>query len=273
MSRSASSPGRADREPGLHGDQQAGRDDVTTGPGRAPARKAYGASGRRREARTGVLIGIAWLALGATAWAAAASVVIEDWSAHAPGARGIPPGWKGQSWGRPAYDFTIAEDGGRRVLHLRSHNEGSTIARSIRGQVLLAATPVLQWQWKAVVLPTGGDSRRGATDDQAAQIFVGWPRSPEPVRSRLIGYVWDTMAPVGTIVKSEKTGTVTYVVVRSGPTALGQWLTERRNVADDYRRIFGEEPENPGTVAISIDSNDTRSVAESFLGPIRFTAP
>jgi hypothetical protein len=217
-----------------------------------------------------VLTGIVWLALGAAAWAAGAPVVVEDWSAQPLGSRGIPPGWKGQRWGRPAYDFTIAQDGGRRALHLRSRNEGSTIARDIKGRVHLTATPVLEWQWKAVVLPPGGDSRRAATDDQAAQILVGWPRVPEMVRSRLIGYVWDTVAPVGTIVKSEKTSTVTYVVVRSGPAALGQWLTERRNVADDYRRIFGEEPDDPGAVAIAIDSNDTRSVAESFLGQIRF---
>jgi hypothetical protein len=185
----------------------------------------------------------------------------------------VPSGWKGQGWGRPAYDLAIAEDGGRRVLHLRSRNEGSTIVRSIRGQVALAATPILEWEWKVVALPAGGDSRRAATDDQAAQIFVGWPRVPEALRSRLIGYVWDTVAPVGTVARSGKTPTVTYVVVRSGPTALGQWLTERRNVADDYRRIFGEEPDDPGAVAISIDSNDTRSVAESFMGSIRFTAP
>jgi hypothetical protein len=200
-------------------------------------------------------------------------VVIEDWSAQALGSRGIPPGWRGQGWGRAAYDFTIAEDGGRRALHLRSRGEGSTIARGIRGQVALTATPILEWQWKVVALPPGGDSRKADTDDQAAQIFVGWPRVPEMVRSRLIGYVWDTVAPVGTIVRSEKTRTVTYVVVRSGAEHLGQWLTERRNVADDYRQIFSEEPDDPGAVAISIDSNDTRSVAESFLGRIRFTRP
>ena len=72
--------------------------------------------------------------------------------------------------------------------------------------------------------------------------------------------------------KSQKTGTVTFVVLRSGKEDLGKWLTERRNVAEDYAKIFGEFPVDPRAVTISIDSNDTRSMAESFMGPIVFRA-
>ena len=100
-----------------------------------------------------------------------------------------------------------------------------------------------------------------------------WPRFPEAVRSQIIGYVWDSTEPVGTTCKSEKTGTVTYVVVRSGPAELGKWLTERRNVAEDYRRIYGAEPDGPSALSVAIDSNDTNSTAESFLGPILFRRP
>lgn len=206
------------------------------------------------------------------AWAAD-RVVVEDWSQASAGAKGIPPGWKGQNWGSPKYDFTVAQDDGRKALHLKSANEGSTVSKEVKGKVDLKETPVLEWSWKAVVLPKGGDSRKKSTDDQAAQVFVVWPRFPEAVRSRIIGYVWDTTAPVGTVVKSEKTGTVTYVVLRTGSAELGKWLTERRNVAEDFRKIYGEEPESPSAVSISIDSNDTNSVAEAFIGPIAFKKP
>jgi Protein of unknown function (DUF3047) len=201
------------------------------------------------------------------------AVVLEDWTTQPLGARGIPGGWRGQAWGGPAYDLTVELDGEVRVLRLRSRNEGSTITKEIRGQVDLRATPILEWRWKAVELPAGGDSRRKAADDQAAQLFVVWPRSPEFLRSRILGYVWDTAAPAGTIVRSEKTGTVTYIVIRTGPADLGRWVTERRNVLEDYRRIFGEEPEAPGAIALSIDTNDTHTRAESFMGLIRFTGP
>src|SRR5262249_39585603 len=157
--------------------------------------------------------------------------------AYPVGAHGVPAGWERQQWGNPAYDFTVVEDGGRKVLHLTSKDEGSTIAREIKGKINLKETPVLEWRWRVTVLPKGADSRRRATDDQAAHLLLAWERSPTLVRSRIIGYVWDTTAPAGTIVKSEKTGTVTYVVVRSGTGNLGKWLTEHRNLRDDFKQI------------------------------------
>ena len=123
------------------------------------------------------------------------------------------------------------------------------------------------------ILPTGGDLRRKETTDMAAQLHVVWPRFPELLRSRIIGYVWDATTPVATIAKSQKTGTVTFVVMRSGSEDLGKWLTERRNVAEDYAMIFGKSPDDPRAITISIDSNNTHSMAESFMGSIVFRAP
>ena len=66
---------------------------------------------------------------------------------------------------------------------------------------------------------------------------------------------------------------MTYIVVRSGSDELGKWITERRNVVEDFRRIYGEPPDKPNALALSIDSDDTRSNAESFIGPIAFARP
>jgi hypothetical protein len=142
------------------------------------------------------------------------------------------------------------------------------------GKVDVKQYPILEWRWRVVTLPAGGDSRKAATDDQAGQIYVVFPRFPTAVRSRIIGYVWDTTAPTGSTVPSASTRTVSYVVVRSGPADLGKWITERRNVLEDFRRIYGEEPGEPAEiVSIGIDSNDTRSKAESYMGEILFRKP
>ncbi|HEU5322570.1 MAG TPA: hypothetical protein VFX28_17320, partial [Methylomirabilota bacterium] len=57
------------------------------------------------------------LALGLAAAAAwgADQVVVEDWTGYKVGTRGLPPGWKGQSWGKPAYDFEVVDNDGHRV--------------------------------------------------------------------------------------------------------------------------------------------------------------
>jgi hypothetical protein len=213
------------------------------------------------------------LVLSLATVAGAADVTVEDWSQQTIGHKGLPTGWKSQNWGSPRYDFAIVANDGGKALHLKSANEGSTIVKDVKGKVNLKETPILEWTWKVMALPKGGNSCKKATDDQAAQVFVAWPRFPEAVRSRIIGYVWDSTVPVGTICRSEKSGTVTYVVLRSGPAELGKWITERRNVVEDFRKVYNDDLEPPGAVSVAIDSNDTQSTSESFVGPIFFRRP
>ena len=214
----------------------------------------------------------ALILLGAALAAAATPVVVEDWSKVEAGTRGIPPGWEKQNWGSPKYEFEVVSDGATRVLHLKSEDESSTISKELKVDV--KEFPILQWRWKVVALPKGGDARRKDTDDEAAQLYVTFPRFPSAVRSRIIGYIWDSTAPVGARFPSQKVGTVTFVVVRSGDTDRGRWIVEQRNGFDDYKAIYGEEPpEKLGAVSISINSQNTRSRAESFFGEILFRKP
>lgn len=212
------------------------------------------------------------IVLGVGSLAHAEEIRVEDWAHLAVGAKGVPAGWARYETigGRPAYDFAVVEDEGRRGLLLRSSNEHSTIAKEIR--VNLRDTPILEWTWKVVKLPSGADIRVKEKSDLTGHIYVIWPRFPALLRARLIGYVWDTSAPAQTVEKSRKTGTVNFFVLRSGPQELNRWLTERRNVYEDYRKVFGEEPEDPRAIALSIDTNDTRSVAETLFGRIVFTS-
>ena len=197
------------------------------------------------------------------------ALLVEDW--HATGT-GVPPGWRPYETpgGRPKYDFAVIDDGGRRALRMRSANDHSTIAKE--APIRLGATPVLRWDWKVVTFPDGADLREKKTSDATGHLFVLWPRFPALLRTRLIGYVWDPALPVGTMLKSRKTGTVTFIVTRSGSARLGQWVSDERHVGNDYRRVYGEEPEDPKAIALSIDTNDTRSSAELLFGRIAFVA-
>ena len=224
-----------------------------------------GSSRRTRAMRT-YLVGVLAVALVA---AAPGTTVVEDWSRAEVGAHGIPPGWQGQNWGSPKYDITVVSESPAKVLHLRSADESSTINKEVK--VDLRQSPILQWRWKVTVLPKGGDARRKETDDEAAQLYVTFPRFPQAIRSRMIGYIWDSTAPAGAIFPSQKVSMVTFVVLRSGDGELGKWLTETRNVQEDYKRIYGEEPgESVGAVSISINSQNTHSRAEAYVGEILF---
>jgi hypothetical protein len=212
----------------------------------------------------------AGLVAGGRPAAGADGRAVEDWRQAPVGHQGIPPGWKPYETpgGHPRYDFTIVDDGAHRALRMRSDNEHSTIAHELT--VDLASTPVLTWWWKIVSFPAGADLRERVTSDATGHLCVIWPRFPEMLRSRLIGYVWEPRAPADAIFTSKKTGTVTYIVLRSGREGVGAWVEERRDVAADYRRIYGGAPPNPPALALSIDTNDTRATAESLFGAIAF---
>ena len=204
---------------------------------------------------------------------AADLVLVEDWTKAQVGTRGLPPEWKAQNWGSPKYEFEIVTEDNQRVLHMKSANEASLASRDIKGKVNLKETPILEWSWKVAALPKGGDSCKKATDDQAVQVYVVWPRFPEAVRSRILGYVWDTTEPVGTVCKSEKTGTVTYFVIRSG-------TSRARQVADRAsQRLRGLQEGLQRRVRAALGGlgrhrlNDTGSSAESYVGAIVFKRP
>jgi hypothetical protein len=73
----------------------------------------------------------------------------------------------------------------------------------------------------------------------------------------VLGYVWDSRAPVGTRLKHPRAANVRIVVVESGPARLNQWRSYERNVAADYAALFGRQPPRAGKVAVMVDSNDT----------------
>jgi len=61
--------------------------------------------------------------------------------------------------------------------------------------------------------------------------------------------------------------------VESGEGRVGQWLKYRRNVFDDYRRAFGEEPADIVAVGVLTDSDNTQQVARSYYGDITLRVP
>lgn len=184
-------------------------------------------------------------------------------------APGVPAHWHLHAFaGDPVVEIVRSEIG----LALRLRSQAASFALS-RGVVVdLEELPVLSWAWRVNALPVRADVRQRATDDQAAQVYVVFPRWPGPrTSSDVIGYVWDTSAPAGTELTSPKAANVRVVVVESGPDRLGLWRRYRRNVRDDYVALFGRRPPRVGSVAVMIDAEDTGGSAEALVGDLVFS--
>lgn len=209
-------------------------------------------------ARCGLL---AVLILPGAAWAED-RIVIADFSSGVD-AKGIPAGWQLKERSGKA-EFAVVKDGGLHALHLKSSNTSFSIQKEINVDV--RKYPILSWTWKVTKLPAGGDFRKSKTDDQAAQLFIGF------TTTKAIVYVWDTTAPQGLM--GDAVGVwpmnIKVVVVRSGPADIGKWLNETRNVYEDYKKLFGDEPPPAQGVRLQINSQHTETPAEGWFADVVF---
>jgi len=181
---------------------------------------------------------------------------------------GVPEGWSVKEFTGKAV-VSLVRDDGQTALKLSSARTSFALYRDVI--VDLATTPWLTWSWKVTRLPASGDVRSATSDDEAAQVYVVFPRWPAPLsQSDVLGYVWDTRAPVDTTITSPKASNVRLIVVRSGDDGAG-WRRERRDVAADYAALFGRKPPRVGKIALMIDSNDTKSEAEALFGDLAFS--
>ncbi len=184
---------------------------------------------------------------------------------------GVPPGWHVKEFvGRAQAE--VVREASRPLLRLVSQGTSFALYRDV---VLdLKQFPILIWRWKVMKLPAGGDVRERTRDDQAIQVYLVFPRWPDPrINSDVVGYVWDSRAPRGTRLSSTRSPNVKVIVLQSGTRQLGRWVQEERNVYRDYVELFHKEPSRIGLVALMADTNDTRGQAEAFIGDLVFLRP
>jgi len=177
----------------------------------------------------------------------------------------VPKGWE-LSVNTGEAQLQLVQDSGKQALQMRSDQASFALQKKVR--IGLQELPYLVWQWKVTELPKGGDFRRSRTDDQAAQLIVAFSSS------QFLAYIWDSTAPKGTLASAPAPlfKKIFAMVMQSGTPGLGTWITERRNVLEDYKQAFGEEPEALEGIRIQINSQHTQSRAESYWHSITLTA-
>ena len=191
--------------------------------------------------------------------------------------RGAPSGWElVKKDGTP--NLTLEKKEAKYVLHMKSDSRSSF---GIQKDLDLGTEkyPFLSWEWKVTRLPRGADVRAAATDDQAIQIYVAFEPTARPAKfnTPVIGYIWGGECPKDTFVTSSQpfAGKVRYVVLRNKEDALDTWYSEKRNIEEDYRKMFhdidGGQPRDIKGISFYINSQKTKSEAESYIYNVRFS--
>jgi hypothetical protein len=241
-----------------------------------------------RIAQRAWLIGVGLFLVPACLWAqSGTSIEVGKFSASQVGAS-LPDGWKPLTFTKiPKHtSYEVVKDGEVTIVKAVSKASASGLIKSV--VIDPKEFPIVRWRWKIDNVLKSSDVTLKEGDDFPARLYITFAYDPDRVSfgkklkfkagQALFGdipiaalnYIWDTKAPVGTIVENAYTDFAKMVIVESGTQKVGMWIDEERNIYEDYKKAFGEEPPMINGVAIMSDTDNTKEQATAYYGDIVF---
>ncbi len=215
-------------------------------------------------------------------------IEVGRFSAAQPG-NALPDGWKPLTFKKiERYTvYRLVDDDGTTVVEAVSEGGASGMTRQL--SVNLKEYPYLGWRWKVAHVLRNGDVTTKEGDDYPARIYVTFEYDGsrlsllekakyEAIRLLYgeypplgaINYIWASNAEVDTMVPNPHAEQAMMFVVESGAQHTNSWISESRNVYEDYKRAFNQEPPLVSGVAIMTDTDNTQESAIAYYGDIAF---
>lgn len=199
------------------------------------------------------------------------TLVIDDFEDESVGS--LPSGWYNRDGKRevthPAesrlFHYSVQEEDGNKFLHYE-HTDARHLNFPLakRNGLNIFETPVLSWKWRIHKLPEGANEDNNNLNDTAASIYVVFDMGRVALFKKVpksIRYTWSSTLEEGTMT-SKLFGNQKIVVVESGEDEKGEWITLERNIVEDYRRFFGDDPpKKPLAILLLSDGDSTGSMA------------
>lgn len=202
-----------------------------------------------------ILLSVAFSAAGLTD---GREQVLDDYK------NGLAPGWETKSFAGQTH-YTVEKNDTQSYIYATSEGAASGLFYKIEYDP--KERPWLKWNWKIDHILAKGNAHSKAGDDYAARLYVVFP-SFFFWNTKALNYIWANRLPKGEAVPNSFTANAVMVAVESGPELAGQWVSEKRNIYEDYRRAFGEDPPKVGAIAIMTDTDNTGESASASYGPI-----
>ncbi len=213
------------------------------------------------------------------------------WAAQSGGFEAAAPThsarWRHYAFpGKTPTRFDYARKDGRDAIAVLAASSASMLRNKVR--IEPGELAGVRFSWKVPQLIAGADMALRDADDSPVRVvlFFEGDRSRFSPRDAMLSelvhtmtgeempyatlmYVWCNQRETGTVITSPRTSRVRTLVVESGAQKLNQWLDYERNIRADYERAFGEPPGALVGVGIMSDSDNTRSTAQAWYGPVR----
>ena len=200
----------------------------------------------------------------------------------------LPEGWKPLTFTKISKHtaYEVVKDGGVTVVKAVSEASASGLIKPVL--IDPKEFPIVRWRWKIDHVLQRSNVALKEGDDFPVRLYITFAYDPDKVSfgkklkfkagQALFGdipiaalnYIWETKTPVGTIVENAYTDFAKMVVVESGTQKVGMWIDEERNIYEDYKKAFAEEPPMINGVAIMSDTDNTKEQVTAYYGDIMF---
>ncbi len=181
----------------------------------------------------------------------------------------VKDAWKHRKFvGETEYENVTVD--GVSAIRARGTNSASGLIRKL--ELDPYQTPAIEWQWRVEQLQRSADIRDEELEDFAAIIFFLFGKPGLLYRGiRSLGYAWTSSSvPADTALDSIRTPKQSrYLILQSGEANTGRWITEQRNLLQDYERLYGQPPpELVSGISIFVDNDQTGEAVESLFGSL-----
>lgn len=179
-------------------------------------------------------------------------------------------GWERKSFvGETSYTFS--QENGRSVLQANSSGSASGMGRKVR--IDLTKTPYVNWSWKVDRRLPRLDETTKAGDDYAARLYVVKSGGALIWNTRALNYVWSgSQSKETSWPNAFKPKNAVMLAARGLEDSTGIWHQEKRNVREDFKRMFGRDIKSIDAIAIMTDTDNSGLRADAAYGDIYFTA-
>ena len=208
-------------------------------------------------------------------------------------AGGAPPGdWKNVplSSFKKNTEYTLVTDDGVVVLRATAHGSASVLAA--KAEFDPRQFPTISWRWKVAQAIPGANNADQNKEDAPVRVMISFAgdssklnlgdriaastaqsASGHPFPYALLMYIWGGKVPIGSITTSKRTSRIKMIALNADDQGIGQWHSFTRNLVDDYKKAFGEEPGNVLAIEVLTDTDNTGADAEAFYGDITVGPP
>lgn len=148
-------------------------------------------------------------------------------------------------------------------------DDGTASGLFYRGTIDLEETPVVEWSWRVADTLEGIDETTRAGDDYAARLYAVDEHTILRWRTRALNYVWSSNQPEGADWPNAYASQARMIAVASGAPEGDGWVTQRRNLREDFRRYHDRDLQSLDALAIMTDCDDTGQSTQAWYGSIR----